>query len=65
MEQKIEKNIFAFQIIAFELVVAKFSQSSTGYLPSGVNALTNTPKKSPNTMGDNSEMNFHKNDKET
>ena len=43
----------------------KFSQSWTGYLPSAVNVLTNTPKISRNTRGDFSQINFHQNDEKT
>ena len=40
----------------------KFSQSSTGYLPSAVNVLTNTTRISPITRGDIFQINFPQND---
>ena len=38
------------------------SQSWTGYLPSAVNVLTNSPKLSPNFRGDVFQINFPEND---
>ena len=43
----------------------KFSQSWTGYLPFGVNVLTNTVKIFSNTSGDIFLINFTENDKKT
>ena len=43
----------------------KSSQPSTGYLPSGVNLLTNIPKTSPNTSGGIFQINLTENDKNT
>ena len=40
----------------------KFSQSSTGYLPSAVNVLRNTPKISRNSRGDIFQISFYRND---
>ena len=43
----------------------KFSQSWTRYLSSAVNVLTNTPKTSPITRGDISQINAHENEEKT
>ena len=43
----------------------KLSQSSTGYLPSAVYVLTNTPKISRRTSGNIFQMNFPQNDGKT
>ena len=61
MEQKIQKFFFVFQIISFELGVANFL-SSTGYLSSAVNVLTNTLKILRNTMGEIFQINIPDND---
>ena len=44
MEQKSQKKLFVFKIIAFAICIGKgkFSQSGSGYLASTVNVLTNT-----------------------
>ena len=65
MQKKDQKFFFIYQIIAFVLRVANSQKSSTGYLSSAVNVLTNTPKASPNTRGDISQTKFHENVEKT
>ena len=61
MEQKIEKFFFRFSNNCIELGAANFL-SSTGYLSSADNVLTNTVKISRNTMGEIFQINIPDND---
>ena len=57
------ENVYRFLDNCIWIGTCKFSQPWTGYLPSTVNVLTNTPKISPNIRGDIFQINFAEKDK--
>ena len=62
---KNSENIDRFSDNCIWIGSCKFSQPWTGYLPSAVNVLTDTPKISPHTRGDILQINFPGNDEKT
>ena len=62
MEQKIKKGFLRFSDNCICIGSCKFSQSSTGYLSSAGNVLTNTFRILPNTTADVFRINFPQND---
>ena len=65
MHQKIERNFFVFQIVAFELRVGNSHNLEQDTCRQAVNVLTNIPKISPNTRGGIFQINSPENDKGT
>ena len=62
--KKLEKG-FGFSGNCIRIGSGKLSQSSTGYLSSAVNILTNNPNTSPKTRGEIFQINFPENDEKT
>ena len=59
---KSAEKLFRFWDNSIWIGICKFSESWTGYLPSAVNVLTNTPKFSTETREDTFGINFPQND---
>ena len=62
MQEKIEKNLFVFEIIASKLVALSCLYVKKRILPSAVNVLTNTYKALHQTKTDFLRLNYLQND---